>query len=58
MTAVSPPSRPARPDRPVSVVDADPPAVRIDITVRDDMLADVVISINGVQVIGGVDDEP
>ena len=42
----------------MSVVDADPPAVRIDITVRDDMLADVVISINGVQVIGGVDDEP
>jgi len=35
------------------------PAVRIDIAVREDMARDVVIIINGVQVIGGgVDEEP
>ena len=35
------------------------PAVRIDIVVREDMARDVVITINGVQVIGGgVDEEP
>jgi hypothetical protein len=35
------------------------PAVRIAIEVREDMARDVVIVINGVQVIGGgVDEEP
>jgi hypothetical protein len=35
------------------------PAVCIAIEVRDDMARDVVITINGVQVIGGgVDEEP
>ena len=36
-----------------------PPAVCIAIEVREDMARDVVITINGVQVIGGgVDEEP
>ena len=57
MTAMSIPSPPIRPDPPTSA--EVPPAVRIDIVVRDDMARDVVITINGVQVIGGgVDEEP
>ena len=34
------------------------PAICIAIEVRSDMARDVVITINGVPIVGGVDDEP
>jgi len=51
------PSRPIRHDPATSAADADP-AVRIDIVVRNDVARDVLITINGIPIIGGVDDEP
>jgi len=56
MKAMSIPSPPIRPDPPTSAEVL--PAVRIDIVVRDDMARDVVITINGVPIVGGVDEEP
>ena len=50
------PSPPTRPDPPTSAEVL--PAVRIDIVVRNDVANDVVITINGVPIIGGVDEEP
>ena len=58
---MSNPSRPIRPD-PLTYaedrVDERPPAVMINIVVRNDVARDVVITINGVPIIGGLDDEP
>jgi len=58
MKVKSNPSHPIRPDLATSAADANP-AVRIDIVVRNDVARDaVIITINGVPIIGGVDDEP
>jgi hypothetical protein len=57
MRAKLDPSRPTRHDPATSAADADP-AVRIDIVVRNDVARDVLITINGIPIIGGVDDEP
>ena len=58
---MSTPSRPIRPDPPTFAkahVDERPPAVMINIVVRNDVARDVLITINGIPIIGGVDDEP
>ena len=58
---MSNPSRPIHPDPPTYAkgrADERPPAVMINIVVRDDMARDVVITINGVPIIGGADEEP
>ena len=57
MIAKLDPSRPTRHDPATSAADADP-AVRINIVVRNDVARDVVITINGVPIIGGADEEP
>ena len=58
MRAKLDPSRPTRHDPATSAADADP-AVRIDIVVRNDVARDaVIITINGVPIIGGADEEP
>lgn len=54
---MSTPFRPTHPDPKTSAADAEP-AVRIDIVVRNDVANDVVITINGVPIIGGSDEEP
>lgn len=53
---MSSPSPPTRPERRTSAEAL--PAVRIDIVVRDDMARDVVITINGVPIVSGNNDEP
>jgi len=61
LTAVSNPSQPIRPDPETYAkgrADERPPAVMINIVVRNDVANDVVITINGVPIIGGLDDEP
>jgi hypothetical protein len=58
---MSTPSRPIHPDPPTYAkgrADERPPAVMINIVVRNDVARDVVVTINGIPIIGGVDDEP